>query len=180
MATGFSGGKGLENALRKIAKGIEKGKGAHVGFLEGSTYPDGTSVPMVAAIQNYGAPAAGIPARPYFTDMVKEKSPDWGESLGKLMKDHGYNAEQALDVMAQGIKEQLQDAIVDTNSPALSQVTLMLRKMRSEDQGLVVTGKTVGEAARRVAEGESTAGVNTKPLADTNHMKSSVGYEVKK
>jgi hypothetical protein len=80
--------------------------------------------------------------------------------------------------MGEGIKGQLQQSIADTDAPALSQITLMLRKMRSEDQSLVVTGKTVGEAARRVAEGESTAGVSTKPLDDTGHMKASVDYEV--
>lgn len=176
---GVSGGNGLEDALRKIVKGLEKGKGVHTGFLENATYPDGTKVAMVAAIQNYGAPAAGIPPRPYFTDMVGEKSPGWGESLGNLITEHGYDAGQALALMGQGIKEQLQESIISTDAPALSLVTLMLRKMRSEDQGLVVTGATVGEAARRVAEGESTAGVNAKPLNDSSHLLNSVDYEVK-
>jgi hypothetical protein len=174
----MSGGKGLEDVLRKIEAGVSKGKGVHVGFLENATYPDGTKVAMVAAIQNYGAPAASIPARPFFSGMVREKSPGWGDSLTKVLKSTDYDAKQALGLMGEGIKGQLQQSIADTDAPALSQITLMLRKMRSEDQSLVVTGKTVGEAARRVAEGESTAGVSTKPLDDTGHMKASVDYEV--
>jgi hypothetical protein len=54
----------------------------------------------------------------------------------------------------------------------------MLRKMfgnRPEE----ITGKDVGEAARRVAAGESYGGVSTKPLDWTGHMWSSVKSEVK-
>lgn len=174
----MSGGKGLEDALRKIEAGVSKGKGVHVGFLENATYPDGTKVAMVAAINNYGAPEASIPARPFFSDMVREKSPAWGAALANLLTGGGYDAQAAMGLMGEGIKGQLQQSIIDTDAPALSQITLMLRKMKSEDQGLVVTGKTVGEAARRVAEGESTTGVSTKPLDETGHMKASVDYEV--
>ena len=80
--------------------------------------------------------------------------------------------------MGSGIASQLQASIKETNAPALSPVTLMLRKMRSEDQTLSVTGKTVGQAAVRVAAGESTAGVSDKPLNDSAHMQNSVDYEV--
>jgi hypothetical protein len=55
----------------------------------------------------------------------------------------------------------------------------MLRKMKSEDQALVVTRRTVGIAARRVAAGEGTSGVNTKPLDETGNLIRSVASEVK-
>ncbi|TAL90908.1 MAG: hypothetical protein EPN62_00800 [Candidimonas sp.] len=175
----MSGGEALRQRLRDFAKKFKANTEVRVGFLEGSTYPDGTSVPMVAAIQNFGAPEASIPARAFFSDMVKEKSPEWGEKLAKLLELNDYDVQKSLSLMGKGIKGQLQQAIINTDSPQLSKITLMLRKMRSEDQGLVVTGKTVGEAARRVAEGESTAGVSTKVLDDTGHLIQSVDYEVK-
>ena len=174
----ISGGDKLEAKLRKIAQKLANGGTLRVGFLEGSTYPDGTSVPMVAAIQEFGAPAVGIPPRPFFRTMVAEKSGRWGDALGLNLVANDYDAVRALDAVGEGIKGQLQESITALNSPELSPVTVMLRKMRREDQGLIVTGRTVGEAAARVAAGESTAGESDKPLVDSEHLLASVGKEV--
>jgi hypothetical protein len=120
----FSGGDKLQAVLEGIAKRAGKAKTLDVGFMSGATYPDGTPVAMVAAIQNYGAPAAGIPARPFFSNMVREKSPGWGESLGEVLKDNDYDSDAALKAMGLGIEDQLQQAIRDTNSPALAEATV--------------------------------------------------------
>lgn len=178
-AHSFSGGAALEAKLREIAKKVGKAATLRVGFLENATYPDGKPVAMVAAIQEFGAPRARIPPRPFFRNMIAAKSPNWGESLAAVLKNNDYDAGKSLAVMGEGIKSQLVASIVEINSPALSPVTLMLRKMRSDDQNLVVTGKTVGEAARRVAEGESYSGVSTAVLIDSGHLQNSVDYEVK-
>ena len=173
------GGAGLEAALKRIERMASAGpRQLRVGFLENARYPDGTLVAKVAAIQNYGAPAASIPARPFFSNFVRQDSPAWGEKLARISRAADYDPDVSLGRMGEYLKGGLQASIVDTNDPPLSPVTLMLRKMRSEDQSLVVTGRTVGEAARRVAAGESTAGVSTKPLDDTAHMLNSVDYEV--
>ena len=66
----------------------------------------------------------------------------------------------------------------DTNEPALSPVTLMLRKMFGNHPE-EIRGRDVAEARRRVSAGESTAGVSTKPLVWTGHLLASVDYEVK-
>lgn len=175
---GFTGGDKLLKALAEIRARVNKSATLKVGFLEGATYPDGTSVAMVAAIQNFGAPAVGIPPRPFFSNMVAEKQDEWGPALAKLLEANDYDLEKSLDQLGLGIEGQLRESIVNTNEPALSDVTLMLRKMKSQDQSLVVTGATVGEAARRVAAGESVAGVPSKPLVDTGHLLNSVGHEV--
>lgn len=174
----MKGGAALEARLKEIAKGLAKGASVRVGFLEGATYPDGTSVPMVAAIQEFGAPKAGIPPRPFMRATVAAKSSTWGDAVAGLLKVYDYDAAKALDATGMGIAGQIRDQIIATDSPPLSPVTLMLRKMRSEDQALVVTGKTVGEAAARVAAGESTAGVSTKVLNDSGHLLNSVDHEV--
>jgi hypothetical protein len=174
----LNGGKKLEQALESLARKLERGGTLRVGFLEGATYPDGTPVAMVAALQNFGAAARGIPPRPFFTNMIAEKSERWASALAALLKRNDFDVDKTLRQMGAGIKGQLQQAIVDMNSPPLSPITLMLRKMRSEDPDLEVTGATVGEAARRVAAGESTAGASTKPLIDTTQMINSVDYEV--
>lgn len=137
MATGFSGGSRLEEALRKMADNLNKGKEVRVGFLEGATYPDGTSVPMVAAIQNYGAPAAGIPPRPFFSGMVKEKSPDWADSMAGALKANDYDAKVALGQMGEGIKGQLQGSITDLTEPELADST---KAAKGFDAPLIDTG----------------------------------------
>jgi len=50
----FSGGAALEAKLREIADKVGKAKTVNVGFLEGSTYPDGTPVALIAATNEYG------------------------------------------------------------------------------------------------------------------------------
>jgi hypothetical protein len=175
----ISGGDKLEKALAAIAEKVSKASAVDVGFLEGATYPDGTSVPMVAAIQEFGAPKAGIPPRPFFRSMIADKSPEWPAAVAGLLKANDYDGAKTLGQTGEAIKGQLQQAIIDTSDPPLSPVTLMLRKMRSADPDLVVTGATVGEAARRVAAGESFDGVSTKPLVDTSQLLNSVDYVVK-
>lgn len=175
----LKGGEGLQKALDEIAKKVSKASSVDVGFLEGSTYPDGKSVPEIAAIQEFGAPKAGIPPRPFFRTMIEVKSPEWGEAVGNLLVANNYDAAKTLGQTGAAIKGQLQESIIDTYNPPLSPITLMLRKMRAEDPDLVVTGATVGEAARRVAAGESTEGVSTKPLVDSGTLLNAVSYEVK-
>lgn len=174
----FKGGDKLIKALERIKKDAGSAKSVKVGFMEGATYPDGTPVAYVAAIQNYGAPARSIPPRPFFSNMVKSKSPKWGEKLGNLLVQTDYDGRKSLELMGEGISGQLRESITATNEPPLSPVTLMLKKMKSEDQSLQVSGKVVGEAAAKVAAGEDYSGQSTKPLVDTGHMQNSVQYEV--
>ena len=174
----LKGGKELEAKLKDMAKKVEKPANLRVGCLEGATYPDGKGDPVaaVAAWQNFGT--KGIPPRPFFSNMVKDKSPDWPKALETNLKSTGYDAEKSMELMGVGISSQLQEAIIDTNDPPLSPITVMLRGMKSNDQSLVVTGKTVGEAAQRVRDGKTNYGASTKVLDETGHMLNSVDYEV--
>lgn len=120
----FQGSKKLKAKLQEIASQTGKAKSLKVGFMADADYPDGTKVAMVAAIQNFGAPAAGIPPRPFFSNMVKAKSPKWGESLGNMLERTNFDGEKALNLMGEGIKGQLQRSINETNDPPLSPVTV--------------------------------------------------------
>lgn len=175
----ISGGAKLDAYLKDMAKKVSKPGTLNVGFLEDATYPDGTSVATVAAIQNFGAPAVGIPPRPYFTNMVRRYRETWGPAVGKLLKANDMDAPAALATMGLVIKGELQQQIVETMGPPLSPVTLMLRKMKKDNPDLVVSGATVAEARQRVDAGESYGGVSTKPLVDTGHLLASVDSEVK-
>lgn len=174
----FRGGEKLQAKLKELSAGLETGATLRVGFLEGGTYPDGTSLPMVAAVHEFGAPGAGIPPRSYFRPAIANKSESWGDDLAATLKGTKYDAVRSLNIVGMVMVGDVQESIANVDSPPLSDITLMLRKMRSENQSLHVTGATVGEAARRVAAGEAIGSVNTKPLQDSGFMKAHVAREV--
>lgn len=176
---GFSGGDKLKKHLEAIAKRAGKARVVSTGFYEGSDYPpDNTPVAYVAAIQNYGAPSRNIPPRPFFSGMVKEKSPQWGEKLGKSLKKNDFDSSAALKEMGDTMGGQLVNSITALQEPALSPITLMLRKMFGNHPE-EIRGYDVGVAARKVDEGKQGAtGTQAKPLVWTGRMVGSVEFAV--
>lgn len=123
MATLKSSGK-LREHLAKIGQGAGGIPRVKIGFLAGATYPDGTSVPMVAAIQEFGAPSKGIPPRPFFRRMVAEKGKSWPAAIALNYKATDFDIDKTLDRMGQGIKGQLQQSIRDFTDPPLAASTV--------------------------------------------------------
>lgn len=117
------GGTKFESEMAKLAARIARPRTLRVGFLENATYPDGKLVAMIAAIQNYGAPRAGIPPRPFFTNMVKDRADGWPKGIAASLK-RGDDVDTALGLTGSVIRGQLQLSIRDTNSPPLSPVTV--------------------------------------------------------
>jgi hypothetical protein len=176
--TAVTGGNKLASRLQQIAANLAKATTVEVGFMAGSTEPDGTPTPLVAALNEYGTRTA--PPRPFFRTMIAKESHSWPGNLGNALRANDYDAAKAFGLLGQNIQEKLQLSIADLMSPALSPVTVMLRGMRSKGgANFKVTGKTVGEAARRVAEGKTNYGASTKPLVDTGTMLRSPTYRVK-
>jgi hypothetical protein len=79
---------------------------------------------MIAAIQEFGAPKAGIPPRPFFRNMIADKQGEWPSAIAGLLKDNDYDAARALDIAGFAIAGQLKQSIIDTNAPPLSPVTI--------------------------------------------------------
>lgn len=130
-----SGGDKADRALSDIARRIG-GKGAvNVGFLEGAKYPNGVSVALVAALLNFGTSRAG--PWPFFSNTVRDKSPDWGDELAKILVAVNYDVNRALALMGEHIKGQIQQAIRDTTSPGLAESTI---ERKGFDKPLVATG----------------------------------------
>lgn len=123
MAT-IRGGTKFEGALATLAAKLAKPRTLRVGFLAGATYPSGKSVAMIAAIQNFGAPRANIPPRPFFSNMVAKKSPGWPKGLARQLKATGNDVDAALALAGEAIRGQLQQEIRETNAPPLSPVTI--------------------------------------------------------
>lgn len=144
-----SAGPGLEEALQRIADQLGRAGKVRIGFLENATYPDGTQVAMVAAIQDYGAPAAGIPPRPFFRNMVAAKSPEWPAAISDLLVQHDYDAKVVLTLMGEAIAGQLRQSIVDTNEPELAEST---KRRKGFDKPLVDTGHMLDSVDFEVVE----------------------------
>lgn len=125
MAT-VSGGVALKKKLAEFRKSFSDNQ-VKVGFLENATYPNGMNVATVAAINNFGAPGAGIPARPFFSDMIRDKSAGWAEKGRRLLRHTNYHGDEALALLGEGIAGQLRQSIVSTVSPVNAPVTNVLK-----------------------------------------------------
>lgn len=178
-AVTFKGGQALMARLKEIAEKAGDGGTLRTGFLENATYPDGTSVAYVAAIQEFGSPEVGIPPRPFFRTMIAEKQKGWPRALGALAKNNDYDIDKALGQMGEGIKGQLQESIRDVSGPALSKVTLLLRE-RFGNSPESISFADVQQARHDIAAGiePNVTGTQAKPLVWTGHLLNSVDYEV--
>lgn len=123
MATINSASK-LTARLAKIAKTADGTPRVSIGFLAGSSYPDGTSVASVAATNEFGVAARNQPPRPFFRRMIADKSGTWGNAVSLNMKATDYDVPKTLDRMGQGIKGRLQQSIRDLVDPPLSPITV--------------------------------------------------------
>lgn len=147
-----TGGDKTVQYLRKIAKQISGGTSLRVGFLAKAKYPDGTSVALVAALNEYGhRDRAGnfIGPWPFFRTMVATKQHEWPQAFKWALNKTNYDLVAAYKIMGEGIKGQLQESIRATMAPALKESTIR-------------------------AKGFS------KPMINTGHMLNSVDYKISK
>lgn len=107
-----------------------------VGLLEGTTYPDGTSVPLVATVNEFGAPSRGQPPRPFFRRMIAENQGTWPEAMALNLKATG-DVRTTLERMGEGIKGQLQQSIATLVDPPLAPSTV---KRKGSSKPLVDSG----------------------------------------
>ena len=146
---------------------------AKVGFFPSAEYEDGTPIAYIAAIQEFGFPAGGIPPRSFIRSTIAEKK---GKEWKQLMKNEGKKiilgkstVAEALEAMALQAEGDMAKTITKITDPPLSPATLQLRKWKK--QGLKVTGTLVARAKILAAKGlADTSGVSTKPLNDTGAL----------
>ncbi|WP_312766113.1 hypothetical protein [Enterobacter soli] len=143
----------IEVFMNNVASQLES-KQVKVGFIDGTTYPDGTSVAMVAASNEYGRPENNQPPRPFFRNAISEHSEEWGDTVARGI-GAGLPVEQVLEVVGAQIQGDVQESISKLIDPPLSPTTLHIRRTRKE---------------RRTD--------STKPLVDSKVMIGDVNYEV--
>jgi hypothetical protein len=169
----------LQATLNGLADEFEKND-VKVGIPGNVAYEgeNGPSIAFIATIQNYGAPGAKIPARPFMSPTFEAKKDEWTAILADGVKQTLQGkmvAYEALDRVGTRAATDIQKTIKGITSPALSPVTVLLRKWRKS--GRKITGSTVGEAAAAIAAGVDP-GTDNKPLNDTGQLYYSVRWAV--
>jgi len=147
MADGLD--KYLEGMLEKL-----NATEVRAAFFGGSTYPDGTSVALVATRNEYGDPANNQPPRPFFRNAIAENMEEWKKTIERGLSS-GLDSRTVLEVVGAQIKGDIQESIATLIEPPLSEVTLKRRRNR------------------KVMPNQSD-----KPLVDTRVMIGDVNYEV--
>lgn len=142
----FTGGDAVIKRISQIQRAAGAFAEVRVGFLAGSTDSNGMSNPQKAADNEYGT--GHIPPRPFFRNMIKAKSPNWGQQVAKIFKANGFDSKKTLLLMGALIKRQLQEQITNEANPPPNAPLTILKK-----------------------------GFD-KPLIDTSDMVKSVDYEV--
>lgn len=174
----LKGSDEVSAALEAIA--LKMGSGTvSVGFMEGATYPDGTPVAAVAFWNEFGhAGKFPSPPRPFFRSMIAKESPTWAPKMASLAKMLNYDGPKVLAMMGEDIAGALRQSIIDTNAPALSKTTLVLRDIFGNQPQNIRT-RDVLAAQALVAEGAAGAsGTQAKPLIWTGHMLNSITSKV--
>lgn len=153
-----------------------------IGFLEGATYPDGTPVAAVAYWDEFGKGGNfPSPPRPFFRTMISVESKGWAVKMAGLAKTFDYDGKKVLAVMGEDIAGALRQSIIDTNDPALSPTTLVLRaKFWGHPQDITIRDVLNAQVTAAAGDGDMASGTQAKPLVWTGHMLASVGYEVRK
>ena len=118
----ISGGDKLEQALQELGRQLGRGGEVRVGYLANSRYPDGTSVALVGALQEFGT--SRMPARPAVRNMIREKAADWPTSLAAILKHNHNDVPLSLQLLGEGIRGQWQTSIRDLWSPPLAASTI--------------------------------------------------------
>ncbi len=131
----ISGGDKLQAKLDQIAAGLNKAASVEIGFMEGATYPDDTSVALVAAFNEFGT--AKAPPRPFFRNMIAANSRKWPRNITTALKNNDYDASAALGLIGQEIQEELQDSIRSNTPPPNAPATVAAKGF---DRTLIDTG----------------------------------------
>ena len=146
VRTSQKGGDKVRRILREGGKGRQPK--ISVGFFSTAKYQDGTKVAEVAAIQEFGAPNAGIPERPFFRQSVVILEADLKNIVRNIVNPETMvltkNDADIIGAYAQGV---IQDRITELRDPPNSPKTIALKQ-------------------------------SSNPLVDTGHLRQSVTWSV--
>ena len=122
-----------------------------VGFVDGSTYPDGTKVAQVAFDNEFGVPEKNIPARPFFRNAIAANKDAWADGVARGIRA-GLPTSQVLEAIGALIRSDVYTSITQLTAPSLS--------------------------ARTIRERQAKGNFSVKPLEDTKTMLNDINYQV--
>jgi hypothetical protein len=187
----LTGGQKLAARLAQVAAKVHQPQTVQVGFLEGSTYPDGQSLPMVAAIMEYGGE---IHVAAHTAKIYRKLDKDGGFAKGgRFVKKKQADIEQDVEVPAHTItippRPFFRRMIAQNQAGWQPQVATLLKQNDYDvDKSLNQMGMVIADQLRQsivdfrdppLAPSTVKAKGSDKPLVDTGHMLNSVDYEVK-
>ncbi len=117
--------KGLKNHLEPLL-GQNK-PGVKVGIMEDATSADYGPIAPIAAIHEFGAPEAGIPARPFMRNTVENKKAEWTKQFSTYLKGAigSVGVEPAFTAVGQVMAADMQAYLESGEvSPALKPTTV--------------------------------------------------------
>lgn len=138
------------DALNAIASNVESLQ-VKAGFIDGATYPDGTAVAMVAAVNEYGDPARNQPPRPFFRNAIAQHESEWADTIARDM-EKGVDTRTILSVVGEQIAGDVFQSIAALMEPPIKDATIANRRRRGNK--------------------------SVKPLVDTKKMERGIHYEV--
>lgn len=145
--------------ISDIVKNVQGLKNARlqVGWFEDSKYDDGTKIGEVAEWQEYGGEEYNVayPPRPFMRSAQENNQETWSKIMDKKIAeivDKGGEISEAMKVLGNVVKGDIQEAIIAVTTPPLAQSTIKARQKRGNK--------------------------SVKPLVDTGAMLASVSLEV--
>lgn len=146
-------------SIKKALNDIDTKK-VEIGIFETSTYPNGTPVAYIAAIQEFGYAGGNIPPRPFFRTTIQSNKDAWGRQIAGAAQgtiNGGVDFENALNAIGGMAAGDVSKTISKITDPPLEPSTLRARASRKK-----------------------TPGISTKPLVDTGLMLQSITHKVSK
>ena len=141
----------IKASLKNVPEEFE-GMVAQIGFPSGINYEDGTSVAYVATIQEFGAPAVGIPPRPFMQTTVRAKKDQWVRTIEKAIPKVAagkMSAFDALDLVGMQAAADIKVTISSITSPPNSAATI---KRKGSSKPLIDTGLMLATVQNGVAK----------------------------
>ncbi|WP_407651797.1 hypothetical protein [Bombella saccharophila] len=151
MSARMRGGAKLAKYLNDVQRNATNAKRVSVGFFRDATYPDGTPVATVAAVQEFGSDR--IPARSFMRTTIAERSRQWPCAAEAALRATRCDARQALERLGAAVSNDVQQKIAAITEPPLAPSTVRQRLKKGSERP-------------------------DKPLIDTGHMAQSVRYQV--
>jgi len=109
--------------LNRIAKSMSGPDTVKVGFPKGSNdYPDGTSVIMVGAVNEFGSPSRNVPERSFLRSTMKSKRRAYKSLFKKLAQaivNGKLTTKQAIGKLGLQVQADVVAKITDINTPTL-------------------------------------------------------------